>query len=205
VKVTQSTITKSPQGGQRFATYEANVRFDMDGSLAGKAITMAGNMDNFNSAFDTANLKRGDISAIHISPQEKTDVFTCMPSMFLPIGLQTNIALHSEDVKPVETAMKEAIDNLPLKEKSREKAEIFLKDHNYFLWALGVEMIAQEHTKESVDRLRELQDLTKPQFLWLMQTLGEVINDTDVRIRLQNNLYFNYISKDVRYPAEFTP
>jgi hypothetical protein len=125
--------------------------------------------------------------------------------MFLPIGLQTNIALHSEDVKPVETAMKEAIDNLPLKEKSREKAEIFLKDHNYFLWALGVEMIAQEHTKESVDRLRELQDLTKPQFLWLMQTLGEVINDTDVRIRLQNNLYFNYISKGVRYPAEFTP
>jgi hypothetical protein len=104
--------------------------------------------------------------------------------------------------------MKEATDNLPLKEKSREKAELFLKDHNYFLWALGVEMIAQEHTKESVDRLKYLvnDDLSKPQFLWLNQTIAEVApGDSSDVIRIQNNMYFNYLSKGVKYPAEFTP
>jgi hypothetical protein len=208
VKITDVSCGRDAKTNQRTMTYSADVIFDMDGSLAGKTIVMSGELDNFNAGFDTAKLTVDDISAIHIQPQDKTSVFRCMPWMHLSIGLQTNIALHLEDMVPVETAMKAAIDHLPLKEKSREKAELFLKDQNYFLWALGVEMIAQEHTKESFERLKYLvnDDLSKPQFLWLNQTIGEVDpGDSDHRIRIQNNLYFNYLSKGVKYPAEFTP
>ncbi|HMB94751.1 MAG TPA: hypothetical protein VKK61_01795, partial [Tepidisphaeraceae bacterium] len=81
VKITHVTRFTDPKTGRHLVNYSADVLFDMDGSLAKKVIAMSGLLDA--GSWGGADLKKDDVSAVHIKPGEKSDVFTCMPEMFL--------------------------------------------------------------------------------------------------------------------------
>ena len=209
VLVKINTVDEKPEPNTRGKrlTYTATVAFDVDGSLAGKQIAITGLVGvELNSLWDAALLAKNDIALLHLKSTAIPDKFDCQPSMTLPIGIDTSLAIPPEQVAQLQAALGELKSNYPPKGPNATKSlEPALHDQNYYKWSLAATALAFQQTKESAKALHQqvYTDLSKNQFIWINYLFDNVVTVDAPTPQERLNDYHTFLTRHTTFPLHF--
>ena len=177
LKIQKAQIDPGDPGPTVF-TYQAKVLFDLIGSsLDDKEISVTGKPGGLHVDF-IPKLAVGDSVIFVISPTKDPMAFDNQPQVTLPIGMDSSMLIPPGDIPDLLDALKLTKQASPITDlkKSHQDAVKYFESKNYYIFALGAQMLALEGTKENVDRFLRKEtedDCTLNQFVWINEMLDE--------------------------------